>query len=109
MLILSDLRVLGRLSYGHVGSVSVSWHFFADTLRLGSRCCSRSHRRVRRHNRARIAIRRVRGSAASCRPWLGEEGPDRRGDDFGLAAAVGWANVGGATVIKAAENGTPVV
>ena len=41
--------------------------------------------------------------------WLGEEGPDRRGKDFGLAAAVGRANVGGATVIKAAEYCTPVV
>ena len=47
--------------------------------------------------------------AASCGLRLGEEGPDRRGDDFGFAAAVGRANVGGATVIKAAEYGTPVV
>ena len=46
---------------------------------------------------------------AGCGLWLGEEGPDRRGDDFGLAAAVDRADVGGATVIKAAEYCTPVV
>ena len=45
---------------------------------------------------------------ASCGLWLGEEGLDRRGDDFGLAAAVGRANLGRATVIKAAEYCTPV-
>src|SRR5262249_17074178 len=46
---------------------------------------------------------------ADCGLWLGKEGPDRRGDDFGLAAAVGGADVGGATVIKAAEYCAPVV
>src|SRR6516164_5035761 len=49
------------------------------------------------------------GPVASCGLWLGEEGPDRRGDDLGLATAVGRANVGRATVIKAAEYCTPVV
>src|SRR5215469_13795996 len=46
---------------------------------------------------------------SSCGLWLGEERLDRWRDDFGLAAAVGRANVGRATVIKAAKYCTPVV
>src|SRR6516164_5747643 len=54
-------------------------------------------------------LKTYRAPVTSCGLWLGEEGPDRRGDGFGLATAVGRANVGRATVIKAAEYCAPVV
>jgi hypothetical protein len=43
------------------------------------------------------------------RSWLGEEGPDRRGDDSGLAAAVGRSGIAGAAVVQAREHYGPAV